>query len=303
MTSTTTSSPACQRSTATSPSTTASSSTPVSTTTSSPSDATTGRLAWDTEILDYQVHPANQTSGPIVANGKVISGRSCTPRGGPDACVIVGHDATTGVELWRRRTIPAPGEPGDETWGDVPFEERRHVGAWMVPSFDPELNLIYIGTSVTSPAPKFMLGGTDRQHLYHNSTLALDADTGEIVWYYQHLNDHWDLDHPFERLLVDIGGRARSDRGELDQSAATARRGPERADRHSGQDRRGLHPRPGDRRVPLGDADHHAERDQRHRRHHRRGLRELRARLLGQWPGGAGLPARPRWQGLGSGCL
>ncbi len=166
-------------------------------------DATTGRLAWDTEILDYQVHPANQTSGPIVANGKVISGRSCTPRGGPDACVIVGHDATTGVELWRRRTIPAPGEPGDETWGDVPFEERRHVGAWMVPSFDPELNLIYIGTSVTSPAPKFMLGGTDRQHLYHNSTLALDADTGEIVWYYQHLNDHWDLDHPFERLLVD----------------------------------------------------------------------------------------------------
>ena len=166
-------------------------------------DATTGRLAWDTEILDYQVNPANQTSGPIVANGKVISGRSCTPRGGPDACVIVAHDATTGVELWRRRTIPAPGEPGDETWGDVPFEERRHVGAWMVPSFDPELNLIYIGTSVTSPAPKFMLGGTDRQHLYHNSTLALDADTGEIVWYYQHLNDHWDLDHPFERLLVD----------------------------------------------------------------------------------------------------
>ena len=166
-------------------------------------DVATGRLAWETEILDYQVHPANQTSGPIVANGKVISGRSCTPRGGPDACVIVAHDATTGVELWRRRTIPAPGEPGDETWGDVPFEERRHVGAWMVPSFDPELNLIYIGTSVTSPAPKFMLGGTDRQHLYHNSTLALDADTGEIVWYYQHLNDHWDLDHPFERLLVD----------------------------------------------------------------------------------------------------
>ena len=115
--------------------------------------------------------------------------------------MIVAHDATTGEELWRRRTIPAPGEPGDETWGDVPFEERRHVGAWMVPSFDPELNLIYIGTSVTSPAPKFMLGGTDRQHLYHNSTLALDADT-EIVWYYQHLNDHWDLDHPFERLLV-----------------------------------------------------------------------------------------------------
>ena len=166
-------------------------------------DATTGRLAWETQVLDYRVNPAMQGAGPIIANGKAISGRSCVPEGGPDACVITAHDARTGAELWRRRTIPAPGEPGDETWGDVPFEERKHVGAWMVPSFDPELNLIYIGTSVTSPAPKFLLGGTDRAHLYHNSTLALDADTGEIVWYYQHLNDHWDLDHPFERLLVD----------------------------------------------------------------------------------------------------
>ena len=51
----------------------------------------------------------------------------------------------------------------------------------MVPSFDPELNLVYLGTSVTSPAPKFMLGGVDKTHLYHNSTLALNADTGEIV--------------------------------------------------------------------------------------------------------------------------
>ena len=166
-------------------------------------DAATGRLAWETEILDYTVNPAMQSSGPIVANGKVISGRSCMPVAGPEACVITAHDALTGTELWRRRTIPRPGEPGDETWGGVPFEERKHVGAWMVPSYDPELNLIYIGTSVTSPAPKFLIGGAENKHLYHNSTLALDADTGEIVWYYQHLNDHWDLDHPFERLLVD----------------------------------------------------------------------------------------------------
>ena len=166
-------------------------------------DAETGRHVWETRILDYDIHPALQSSGPIIADGKVISGRSCSTRGGPDACVIVAHDATTGEELWRRRTIPAPGEPGDETWGDVPFEERKHVGAWMVPSYDPELNMVYIGTSVTSPAPKFMLGGADLAHLYHNSTLALNADTGEIVWHYQHLNDHWDLDHPFERILVD----------------------------------------------------------------------------------------------------
>ena len=117
------------------------------------------RVVWDTEILDYRKNPAHQTSGPIIANGKVVSGRGCIPKGGPDA--------------------------------------------WMVPSFDPGLNLIYVGTSVTSPSPKYLLGGADKQHLYHNSTLALDVDTGEIRWYYQHLNDHWDLDHPFERLLVD----------------------------------------------------------------------------------------------------
>ena len=166
-------------------------------------DAETGRMVWETQVLDYQTHPATQSSGPIVADGKVVSGRSCMPAGGPDACVITAHDPDTGEELWRRRTIPAPGEPGDETWGGVPFEERRHVGAWMVPSYDPALNLLYIGTSVTSPAPKFLIGGADLRHLYHNSTLALDADTGEIAWYYQHLNDHWDLDHPFERMLVD----------------------------------------------------------------------------------------------------
>ena len=166
-------------------------------------DTVTGKLAWETEIVDYEKVQARHTSGPIVANGKVISGRSCRPSGGPAACVIVAHDATTGAELWRTRLVPAPGEPGDETWGGVPYEERVHVGSWMVPSYDPELDLVYVGTSVTSPAPKFLLGGADNQHLYHDSTLALDGDTGEIRWYYQHLNDHWDMDHPFERLLVD----------------------------------------------------------------------------------------------------
>ena len=165
-------------------------------------DARTGELKWETQILDYR-RGAQHSSGPIVANGKVISGRSCEPEGGPEACVLTAFDALTGRELWRTRTIPRPDEPGGDTWGDVPYEERRHVGLWMVPSFDPELNRIYVGTSVTSPAPKFMLAGNDEQYLYHNSTLAIDADTGKIVWYLQHVVDHWDLDHPFERILVD----------------------------------------------------------------------------------------------------
>jgi PQQ-dependent dehydrogenase (methanol/ethanol family) len=177
-------------------------------------DAGTGRLVWDVEILDYRTRTAQQSSGPIIAGGKIISGRNCYSEGGPDACVITAHDAVTGRELWRRRTIPGPGEPGDESWGDVPFESRWHVGTWMVPSYDAELGLIYVGTSVTSPAPKYMLGSNSGEYLYHNSTLALDADTGEIVWYYQHLVDHWDLDHPFERLLIDT--RVAPDASEVD---------------------------------------------------------------------------------------
>ena len=160
---------------------------------------------------------------------------------------------------------------GDESWGDVPYEERKHVGAWMVPSYDPALNLIYIGTSVTSPAPKFMLGGTDKKHLYHNSTLALDADTGEIVWYYpapeRPLGSRSPVRAPAarHRRRAGSGGRA------VDQPPAAARRGPQGRDRDSRQDRHRLYPRPRDRRVPVGDADGHPERDQRHRRRHRRG--------------------------------
>lgn len=165
-------------------------------------DAATGELVWETQVVDANL-PAHASGGPLIADGKVIQGRQCQPQATNDSCVITAHDAETGEEIWRTRTIPRPGEPGDETWGDVPLEERWHVGSWMTPSYDPELGLVYIGTSVTIPAPKFILGGVDNQHLYHNSTLALDVDTGEIVWYYQHVIDHWDLDHPFERLLLD----------------------------------------------------------------------------------------------------
>ena len=166
-------------------------------------DATTGRLAWENRIVDYRELSAQETAGPLIAGGKIFSTRGCEPKAGPDACIITAHDAKTGKELWRRRTIPKPGEPGNESWGDLPDGSRWHVGAWMVPSYDPELDMIFVGTSVTSPAPKFMLAGNDKKYLYHNCTLAIDAKTGKIVWYYQHIVDHWDFDHPFERLLVD----------------------------------------------------------------------------------------------------
>jgi PQQ-dependent dehydrogenase (methanol/ethanol family) len=165
-------------------------------------DARTGQLAWETRIMDYK-KGAKQSSGPIIANGLAITGRSCEPEGGPDACVITAHDARTGKEVWRTSTIARDGDPNAASWGNVPLEKRQQVGAWMIASYDPQLGLIYMGTSVTAPTPKFMLDGNDKDYLYHNSTLALDVKTGRIVWHYQHAVDHWDLDHPFARMLVD----------------------------------------------------------------------------------------------------
>lgn len=165
-------------------------------------DAQSGKLAWETKILDYK-KGAKQSSGPIIADGLAITGRSCEPEGGPDACVITAHDARTGKEVWRTSTIARGDDPNDKTWGGWPLEKRMQVGAWMNASYDPELKLLYMGTSVSTPAPKFLLAGNQYTYLYHNSTLALDVRTGKIVWYYQHLVDHWDLDHPFPRILLD----------------------------------------------------------------------------------------------------
>ena len=152
-------------------------------------NAQTGEMIWEAQVSDYKVNSGTHSSGPIIADGRVISGRSCKstlsyPGGGPEACFVAAHDALTGAELWRRPLIPAPGEPGYETWGDVPYERRQQVGSWTPSSYDPELKLIIFGTSVTSPAPKIFLDGIDKKYLYHNSTLALEVDTGEIRWYY-----------------------------------------------------------------------------------------------------------------------
>ena len=116
-------------------------------------DVHTGNLVWETAVMEAKKR-ARSSAGPIIANGKVITGRQCQPDAGNDACIITAHDAQTGKEVWRTRTITLPGEPGYETWGDVPMAERWHVGTWMVPSYDPETNRILLFNSVTIPAPK-----------------------------------------------------------------------------------------------------------------------------------------------------
>ena len=161
-------------------------------------DARTGSLVWEVQV------DGDFSSGPIVAAGRIVSGRSCSPVDGPRACYIAAYDPDSGRELWRTQTIPRPDQPGGDTWGDLAYAERRHVGAWGVGSYDPALGLIYWGTSVPAPSLERVRGTPGGDVLYSNSTLALDVDTGAIAWYYQHLpRDNWDLDHVFERFLVD----------------------------------------------------------------------------------------------------
>lgn len=163
--------------------------------------ARTGALAWSVKEAGTGI---GHMAGPIVADGKIVSGRSCSATGGPEVCYIAAHAAEDGRELWRVRTIPRPGEPGDETWGGLPYERRVHVGSWGVGSYDPRLNLTYWGTSVPAPSLEKVRGTPGQDVLYSNSTLAIDARTGRVVWHYQHLpRDNWDFDHVFERILVD----------------------------------------------------------------------------------------------------
>ena len=167
-------------------------------------DAQTGAVVWETQRVDYREQVA-QTAGPVIVNGKVITGSRCHPTSPrPGGCFITGHDATSGQELWRINTAATPDQPGGNTWGGLPVSARRHASAWMVGSYDPDLNLVYWGTGPPAPLPEKLRGAGKADLLYTNSTLALDPDTGELIWYFQHLpRDNWDLDHVFERMIVE----------------------------------------------------------------------------------------------------
>ena len=133
--------------------------------------------------------------------GKVIAGITGCSRYKDDVCFITGHDAATGKELWRTSTIARPGEPGGDTWGDLPLTFRAGSDAWITGSYDPATNLVYWGTAQAKPWAR-AVRGTDGAALYTNSTLALDPDTGKMKWYYQHLpGETQDMDEVFENVL------------------------------------------------------------------------------------------------------
>src|SRR5207253_1944469 len=143
----------------------------------------------------------------IIARGKVIAGLNGCGKYVEDKCAITAHDAKTGKELWRTHTIPKPGEPGGDSWGDLKYLFRAGTGMWGTGSYDPDLNLIYWWTSQAKPWTR-AARGTDGDALYASTTLALDADTGKVVWYQQALpGETHDLEEAFEHVLVDIGSR------------------------------------------------------------------------------------------------
>ena len=170
-------------------------------------DARTGAVRWDVEIADDTKGYSN-TSGPIVADGKVINGITGCTRFFKDSCFITGHDARTGEELWRTYTIAQPGETGGETWGNLPLEYRGGGDVWMTGSWDPNLGLVFFGVAQAKPWMAASRGlTTEDAALYTNSTLAINPDDGDIVWYRQHVpGESLDMDEAFEQVLVDIIG-------------------------------------------------------------------------------------------------
>lgn len=167
-------------------------------------DIKTGRVVWDHMIADSSKF--NITGGPLAAKGKIMQGVGGRAPGGN---FIVALDARTGEEAWRFYTIARPGEPGGDSWNGLPLEQRNGASAWTAGSYDPDLNLAFFGvgqTYDTGPLVKPVnQPGITNDGLYTDSTLAINPDTGKLVWYFQHVpNDQWDLDWVFERQLIPL---------------------------------------------------------------------------------------------------
>ena len=142
-------------------------------------DARSGRKLWETEVAEHSVG-YSITSAPLAVKNLVligVSGGEYGIRGHLDA-----YDATSGKRVWRFYTIPGPGEPGNDTWSGDSWK-RGGAGAWLTGSYDAGSNTIFWGTG--NPGPLYY--GDDRlgDNLYANSVVALDADTGELKWYFQ----------------------------------------------------------------------------------------------------------------------
>jgi alcohol dehydrogenase (cytochrome c) len=167
-------------------------------------DATNGKCVWDKVYGDVRAGES-ATVAPLIIKDKVIVGSSGGEFG------VRGHldafDIDSGEHQWRCYTVPKPGEPGSETWpADGEAWARGGANCWLTGTYDPELNLLYVGTG--NPAPDFDGEVRPGDNLFTDSLVAVDPDVGEIRWHYQYNpHDVWDYDSISEHILFELEGR------------------------------------------------------------------------------------------------
>jgi alcohol dehydrogenase (cytochrome c) len=173
-------------------------------------DVATGEEAWNVHVEENSECKCRITAPPLFVKGKVITGNAGSGyehmRGHVNA-----YDAKTGALLWHFETIPSPGEPGSETWAGAPdnYWKTGGGGTWFTGTYDPELNLVYWGTGDPTPIDAATRPGAN---LYTASLLALDAETGQLKWYFQETpHDLYDYDSAPEPIILDtdVEGRKR----------------------------------------------------------------------------------------------
>jgi alcohol dehydrogenase (cytochrome c) len=161
-------------------------------------DVRDGHQLWQTEVANTE-DGVHISLAPIAAKDKIILGLASSEMGG--RCFLAAFDAKTGKQVWRFDTVPKPGEPGNETWGNNSWV---HGGAplWTTGTYDPELNLTYWGTG--NPVPGWNSVVRPGDNLYSDSVVAIDVDTGKLKWYYQFTpGDPFDHDATQVPVLVD----------------------------------------------------------------------------------------------------
>lgn len=164
--------------------------------------------------VDPQTAPIGASSPPIIVGDVVIVGSAFPPGGAPPtkempAGHVTGYDAVTGERRWIFHTIPRPGEPGHDTWGDDSWQFTGNAGVWAPMSADAELGYVYL--PVEAPTGDYYGGHRPGDNLYSQSIVCLDARTGERVWHFQTVRHGiWDYDPPAAPVLLDINvdGRA-----------------------------------------------------------------------------------------------
>jgi alcohol dehydrogenase (cytochrome c) len=174
-------------------------------------DARTGKEVWATKVAENK-NGYYMSLAPLVAGGKVLVGASGGELGVRG--FVAAFDPDTGKELWRSYTVPAPGEPGSETW---PMGDQWKTGGgstWVTGNYDPETNLAFWGTGNGGP---WMGDQRPGDNLFTSSTIALDVDTGKIKGYHQYdPNESWDWDEVSPPLLVDYKRGGKTIKGLID---------------------------------------------------------------------------------------